>query len=416
MRGWSTTRAQACTTVVDAALFPGDRPRERQKCATYDMVDFTVMCRGGAVSAARWTAATHSQSDRSFQLDGDRLVVTLKGGSGWGGLPRRGFSGLTLAQGGTSAAYLPPGLGFNPRLNLHQVALPWREFVSGQAMAIDALTASPPPPAVAVPGWVRMLQTLWPWPQLVIGIPALIYAFVAAFGVQQNASLGGMTLAIVAVLALIGLSYSKLPATLPQLEIERVRQSARAAEQQLAQAERDRAALRQIIRVSDATGMVEPVSADDVQRAKSMMGKRTIRPATHQPADPTFWAAASLLPSLVLFVLFVPAFVRGWHYLFVPHPAGPVVAPALSRGELFEKRKLGAALQPDSRQLQHHPPAYQTRNLLEKAVVLKDKIIADAEIAEAAMRRDLARAQQIEAEAELRAARRRLPWWKRWMV
>jgi len=41
------------------------------------------------------------------------------------------------------------------------------------------------------------------------------------------------------------------------------------------------------------------------------------------------------------------------------------------------------------------------------------KIEADADIAEAAMRRDRARAAQAEAQREWREARKKLPWWQR---
>lgn len=416
VRGWRKSREQACATVVDAPLFPGDRPRTRQKCAAYDMVDFTVMCRGGTVSAARWTAATQAGRDRQVELDGESLIVALKGDSGWGGTPARGFSGLTLARGGGGTARLPPGLGFAPNLKLYTISLPWQDIVSGRALTIAAQRPAPPPQLAPIPGWVSMLKSLWPWPQLLIGIPVLAYAATAAFGFRDDVGRGRQMLVPLSVIAILGVLFSARPADMQQAEGERVRQSERTAQQQIAEAERDRATMRQIIRISDRTGMVEPVSADELLRAKNLMGTRAIHVATYQTVDPTLWAALSLLPSLVLLVFYVPAFVRGRHYLFVAHPAGPVVAPSLRSGTLFQKERLGQALRPKPSQLHQHPPAYQSRNLLEKAQALKDKITADADIADAAMRRDRARAQQMEAEAELRAARRKLPWWKRWMI
>ena len=44
---------------------------------------------------------------------------------------------------------------------------------------------------------------------------------------------------------------------------------------------------------------------------------------------------------------------------------------------------------------------------------LHEQVQADAELADALMRRDRARAMQAEAEAELRRMRATLPWWKR---
>lgn len=138
---------------------------------------------------------------------------------------------------------------------------------------------------------------------------------------------------------------------------------------------------------------------------------------THQPAEnphPWFGLLIQLSPFFALLALNGLHFLRGWHYLFVSHPATIVATPPLREGALFPKQELAQALRSDPAQLFDHPPAYKSRDLMEKAHALRDKIDADAEIAAAAMRRDRARAAQMQAEAELRAARKRLPWWQRW--
>lgn len=114
-------------------------------------------------------------------------------------------------------------------------------------------------------------------------------------------------------------------------------------------------------------------------------------------------------------LLNLASFLRGWHYLFVPHPAAAVAAPALRTGSLFNKRTLGEALRPNPLELRDHPPEYKSWNLFRRARALKEKIQEDTEIADAAMRRDRARAEQMRAEADLRAARQKLPWWQRWI-
>lgn len=140
----------------------------------------------------------------------------------------------------------------------------------------------------------------------------------------------------------------------------------------------------------------------------------------------TSLAALSASPTFSLFVALSPLFLfvacnlfnamRGWHYLFVSHPATGIAMPPLREGTLFPKAMLGASLRPDATQLFELPPAYQSQNLAEKARALRDKIDADAEIAAAAMRRDRARAAKIQADEELRALRKMLPWWRRWLL
>jgi hypothetical protein len=134
-----------------------------------------------------------------------------------------------------------------------------------------------------------------------------------------------------------------------------------------------------------------------------------------ESADPGLQLFLNLLPALAFLSFNGLHFLRGWHHLFVSHPATSVAGPPLRDEVLFPKQELAAALRPDPAQLFDHPPAYQSRDLTQKAEALRAKIDADAEIAAAAMRRDRARAAKMQADAELRAARKKLPWWRRWM-
>ena len=95
------------------------------------------------------------------------------------------------------------------------------------------------------------------------------------------------------------------------------------------------------------------------------------------------------------------------------HPAEAVAAEALRSGDLFDKEKLVDALSGDPQDFGEPPPLHQTQNLLRHAQLLREKIETDGDIAEAATRRDRARAMQAEAERDLREARRKLPWWQR---
>ena len=115
-------------------------------------------------------------------------------------------------------------------------------------------------------------------------------------------------------------------------------------------------------------------------------------------------------------LLFLGAYARyifaGYHYFFVSHPAQEVIKTGLRSGELFDLEKLAPAL----REKTQDPDKVSLAETLARTIntqALNERVQADAELADALMRRDRARAMQAEAEAELRRMRATLPWWKR---
>jgi hypothetical protein len=103
----------------------------------------------------------------------------------------------------------------------------------------------------------------------------------------------------------------------------------------------------------------------------------------------------TLLVVLPLFVwLFAKPFLKGFDYLFVPHPAEQVVERALASGEPVDAAALSAALAPDLSQITAPPPVFRSENQAARARALQDKLKADQAVAEEAIRREAARAQQ----------------------
>lgn len=160
-------------------------------------------------------------------------------------------------------------------------------------------------------------------------------------------------------------------------------------------------------------GHFEPFTQRDLNLAQQLMRPRTIPNAAEAAAAVPGRAFFYLLPALAFLIAYARFMYAGYHYLFVRHPAEEVAAPVLQSGTLFDKEKLAGTLRGDPDELTKHPPLHRTLNLLRRARMLRDKIEADADIAEAAMRRDRARAAQAEAQREWRDARRKLPWWQR---
>lgn len=108
---------------------------------------------------------------------------------------------------------------------------------------------------------------------------------------------------------------------------------------------------------------------------------------------------------LWLFVSFKRLYM-GCHYLLVSHPASPIVLPALRSGKSVDTKSLGQTLREGAADPGSRSTVYY-ENQAAKAHVLKEKLDADAEIAEAIIRRERARAALVDAEREVREAKRR---------
>ena len=160
-------------------------------------------------------------------------------------------------------------------------------------------------------------------------------------------------------------------------------------------------------------GHVEPFSAHDAQAVRHPRQPQNDAEANALADHVATTAYFDFLPVLLFLGIYARYIFAGLHYLFVRHPAEAVAAEALRSGDLFDKEKLVDALNGDSQGFVRPPPLHETQNLLRRAQFLREKIETDGDIADAAMRRDRARAMQAEAERDLRAACQKLPWWQR---
>ena len=402
-KDFTETRHQACALVEAFQILRQGPPPLKKECQTFTLVSCTVMCRGGAVSAARWWAASEQGQRSGARIAGNTLHVAFRGGGGWSvGAGGPGVTGMRVAERTASFAALPSGFGFSLNLPVQTLTLPWSSFEKSLPAEAPASLHRPQP----VPAWVQVFADWRPWPQLLIGLAVLGYGLIALVGLRTSpsTSLQRSGLVIMFGLALYSVSLTHVPAGIPG-------EAHAAAQNDIERARSNKLELARIVRLSSTTHMVEPIATDDVKRIAQLMRPVVIADIDVQPAQ---WLMGFLLPALLAAIVFVLPFLRGWHYLFVRHPAAIAIAPQLRTGALFEAQMLREALRPNPADLDTHPPAYKSWNLFERARALKDKINADADIADAAMRRDRARAQKMQAEADLREARRKLPWWQRW--
>ena len=124
----------------------------------------------------------------------------------------------------------------------------------------------------------------------------------------------------------------------------------------------------------------------------------------HQLDTMVFFHSWLFFAAFVGFVaVAVQPFIQGWDYLFVKHPAEPVVEQALSSGEAIDHQALSAALATNPAEFDQLQPKWHYKHQAEKARALIGKLEEDARLAEAAIERERARATQ-KSEYQTRAA------------
>jgi hypothetical protein len=107
----------------------------------------------------------------------------------------------------------------------------------------------------------------------------------------------------------------------------------------------------------------------------------------------------------VFLIVSVPAFLRGWNYLFVAHPAAPLVRPAV-RGQSVNVEGLADVLAEGAHD-SGDAATYHYQHQAEKARALAAQLNTDSAIAEARAERERRRAELAEAERFLKETRRR---------
>jgi Skp family chaperone for outer membrane proteins len=147
--------------------------------------------------------------------------------------------------------------------------------------------------------------------------------------------------------------------------------------------------------------MVQPIPESDMQRAAALTQTHRIDSVSDPQPMPELWALLALMPTGILLLFYLPRFVIGCDYLFRKHPAAAVVVPAVRKGTALNASKLADALTPDLRDMELRKPAFKHKHDVEKARALKEKLDADAELADAAIQREQKRAELQRKRAEI---------------
>lgn len=98
-------------------------------------------------------------------------------------------------------------------------------------------------------------------------------------------------------------------------------------------------------------------------------------------------------------IIIYKPFLIGWHYLWVEHPAEPIINQAIDDGQAIDGDALAKALTPTGIDLfDIQQPAWYSEQQTKKARALKEKLDEDARLAEAAIARERAWAAKMARE------------------
>jgi hypothetical protein len=114
---------------------------------------------------------------------------------------------------------------------------------------------------------------------------------------------------------------------------------------------------------------------------------------------------------IFFFATNVAPLVRGWHYLFVKHPAADIVNSAVRSGTPIHGQSLARALWVSPQDVFQWRPRWYYEHQAEKARKLKDKLDRDADLARAAIARERARA-ELRDEQQASAEDKREQVWR----
>ena len=114
-----------------------------------------------------------------------------------------------------------------------------------------------------------------------------------------------------------------------------------------------------------------------------------------------------LLSLGVPFVFGIPRAIGFLDFIFRRHPAEPALLSALRNRRAVDPGTVAESLTPKEQDLDAGQPMFRSQNQDAHARVLKDKLDADAELAEAIERRERARAALVRAQREVTDARRK---------
>ena len=151
--------------------------------------------------------------------------------------------------------------------------------------------------------------------------------------------------------------------------------------------------------IGDDDWRMAPLSMFNIYLAVSLLFFNTTAKGSSQIA---YWLDTTLFfHSWLFFGAFVgfvavgvQPFIQGWDYLFVKHPAEPVIEQALSTGAAVDHQALSSALTPNPAEFDDPLPVWHYKHQAEKARALIAKLEEDARLAEAAIERERARARQ----------------------
>ena len=349
------------------------RSSDLPMCKRFELTGLRLVCQGGIVSAPVVTLARPERQIRMMRLQGDSLLLPLYT--------------TGLRDGPDNMYQAPAGLGVLPKPT---------DVISADDFAsmYDPVRAQ-----VALPrSFFLTLANWFPLPEILC-VPLLLAAIVLAFygfyviNPQSRLSPRHAWFWVLSAVAVLGLFYALMVGN-DINEAYGIGLPAKTSP------------------FITRDGHIEPFAAHDARHARHPRQPQNDAEADALAGDVAIEAYVAFLTVLLFLGVYARYIFAGYHYFFVSHPAQEVITTSLRSGELFDLQKLAPAL----REKPQDPDKVSLTETLARTVntqALHEQVQADADLADALMRRDRARAMQAEAEADLRKVRGTLPWWKR---
>ena len=360
-------------------------------CQAVQLSSFRLVCANGIIGAPALTAAGTSTIAKNAQIDGDVVRIPFYNRFRAADVPD-GFHPLPQGWGLTPAALtVTPAATFNPIITQTRIPLVGN-------------------PAQTMPESFYVTLASWaPYPQLLI-FPLFLSAVVLAgfgFWLEPDSSLAPRRALfwIWLVVALVGISEALVAG-------DAVTDAFHDAQRTMATAKNDEARLHALFVRHD--GQVEPFRQRDLDLAKALQQARTIPDVASVASSVPMRFFLYLLPYVLFLLVYARYIYAGYHYFFSRHPIEAAAGHELRTGALFDTQKAAEALKTNRDHLFNPPPLHETLNKLRRGKAFREQTELDADIAEVMMRRNRARAQQHEADEELRTIQKKLPWWRRW--
>jgi hypothetical protein len=360
-------------------------------CHVIGLTSVRLVCKNGIANAAELTPATNTTFAKAARVYGDSLLVPI-------------FNLWRETDTPDGFHRLPEGWGLLPQPNAITSAKSLEAFFAPKHIPVSGS------PAEVMPQSFFLTLADWkPAPHIIVLVAFLTAAVFAGFGfsLYPSARLSPRRpiFWVWLIIACVGIGAALSAGDSIKEAFEQGPKDAAAIAQ-------EQSRLQSLFPRRD--GHVEPFAKHDLDLTRDLQRPRTIVNAAAVAAGAPMEAFLCLLPALIFLLVYARFIYAGYHFFFSRHPIEAAGGEALRTGALFDLQKVREAFETNPEHLFNPPPLHESLSKLRRGKAFREQTEVDADLAAAMSRRDRARAAKLAAEAELRAMKQKLSWWRRW--